>query len=32
MKTDTVFKRAFNDALNLVAGLEVGERFHQRAR
>ena len=25
MKTDTVFKRAFNDALDLVAGLEVGE-------
>ena len=25
MKTDTVFKRAFNDALSLVAGLEVGQ-------
>ena len=24
MKTDTVFKRAFNDALDLVGGLEVG--------
>ena len=27
MKTDTVFKRAFNDALNLVGNLEVGERL-----
>ena len=25
MKTDTVFKRAFNDALKLVASLEVGQ-------
>ena len=25
MKTDTVFKRAFNDALDLVAALAVGE-------
>ena len=27
MKTDTVFKRAFNDALDLVSGLEDGERL-----
>jgi DNA-binding GntR family transcriptional regulator len=25
MKTDTVFKRAFNDALDVIAGLEIGE-------
>ena len=25
MKTDTVFKRAFNDAIDLAAALEVGE-------
>ena len=26
MKTDTVFKRAFNDALDLVAELATGRR------
>ena len=31
MKTDRVFKRAFNEALDLVASLEVGEPLHPRA-
>ena len=32
MKTDTVFKRAFNDALDLVGGLEVGEACRRSTR
>ena len=33
MKTDTVFKRAFNDALKLVRRVSSwARRFHRRAR
>ena len=30
MKTDTVFKRAFNDSLDLVATLGDGDQLHPR--
>ena len=32
MKTDTVFKRAFNDALDLVSKLEDRSSFRPRTR